>query len=323
MPLDAEQLPVLRARRHLERQAPVGRRDLDRRPERGLVEAHRQLEHEVVAAALEELRALDTGDHEEVARRRAAPAGLAFALQPDLRPVLHPGRDRDAVALRAPLAARAVAGRAGRVDDGADASTVRARLLEGEKPLRARDDTAAVAPRAGLRSGSGRRAGAVAGVAGELERHRHRHLQAAQRVVERHPHLDLDVGAALAAVRFGAAAPAAAEEAAEEVAEVEVGEVDVGGTRAAVAGAEGVVLLALVRLAQHVVGLLDLLELRLRRRVARIAVGVVLTRELAIRLLQLVGRGVLGDTERRVVGGRHDRGGREPTRPRRTRAGPR
>ena len=81
--LHAQQLAVLRAGRDLDRDAAVGRRDLDRRAERGLVERDRHLEHEVVAAALVQLRRLDARDDEEVARRRAALAGLALALELD------------------------------------------------------------------------------------------------------------------------------------------------------------------------------------------------------------------------------------------------
>src|SRR5205814_3325437 len=60
---------------------------------------------------------------------------------------------------------------------------------------------------------------------------------------------------------------------------------------------ERVVLLALLGLGQHVVRRLHLLELRLGRLVARIAVRVVLPRELAVGLLDLVGRRVLRNAE--------------------------
>ena len=72
---------------------PSGRRDLDLGAERGLGERDRHLEHEVVAAALVELRRLDARDDVEVAGRRAAAAGLALALQLDLRAVLDARRD--------------------------------------------------------------------------------------------------------------------------------------------------------------------------------------------------------------------------------------
>ncbi len=65
----------------------------------------------------------------------------------------------------------------------------------------------------------------------------------------------------------------------------------------------GVVLLALLGIAEHVVGLGDLLEARLRLLVVRVAVGVVLTRELAVGLLDLLGGRLLVDPERLVVVG--------------------
>ena len=64
-----------------------------------------------------------------------------------------------------------------------------------------------VALRAAHRRGPGRGARAVARVAGELELHRHRHLGAAQRVLEGRAHLDLDVVAALPALGLLLAAP--------------------------------------------------------------------------------------------------------------------
>ena len=72
-----------------------------------------------------------------------------------------------------------------------------------------------------------------------------------------------------------------------------------GGERTGAA----VVLLALLRVAQHVVGLGDLLEARLCLLVVRVAVGVVLAREFAVGLLDLLGRRFLVDPERLVVVG--------------------
>ena len=53
-------------------------------------------------------------------------------------------------------------------------------------------------------------------------------------------------------------------------------------------GAELVVLLALLGVAEHLVGLVDLLELRLGGLVAGVHVGMVLAGELAVRLLDLL-----------------------------------
>src|SRR5262249_62233127 len=86
------------------------------------------------------------------------------------------------------------------------------------------------------------------------------------------------------------------EQAAEDVAQVaEVPDVEALAEgeaavrpRPPVLRAEAVVLLPLLRVGEDVVGALDLLEALLRGGVARIRVRVVLARELAVRLLDLV-----------------------------------
>src|SRR5262249_1515989 len=147
-------------------------------------------------------------------------------LQLDLGAVAYARRDLDAIALRPPLPAGAVTRRARRLDDRAHPAAVRARLLQRKESLRGRDHPGAVALRAALRCGSRCGARAVTGVAGKLERDRHRRLQALERVLERDTNLDLDVRAALPALRLLAASAAAPEETAEDVAEIEVAEIE-------------------------------------------------------------------------------------------------
>ena len=65
--------------------------------------------------------------------------------------------------------------------------------------------------------------------------------------------------------------------------------------------AEPVVGLTLARVGKHLVGLFDLLELFLRILAVRVAVGVKLHGELAVRLLDLVVRGVFRQAEHFVV----------------------
>src|SRR5205085_783739 len=143
-------------------------------------------------------------------------------------------------------------------------------------------------------------AGAVAGVAGELELHRHRRLHAAQRILERHAHLDLDIVPALPAALRLRTATAAVEETAEEISEIEVAEVERRPARprtaadATVRRPEAVVLLSLLRVGEDVVGALHLLEALL---VPRALVRVHLANELAVGLLDLVRSGVLGDAQ--------------------------
>src|SRR5204863_9979425 len=107
--LDAEQRPVLGAALDLQSHRPIRRRRLNLGAECRLGEGDRQLDDEVVSAALVHLRRLDARDDEEVARLAAVEAGLAFALEADAGAVLDAGRDLDRVALRPLLAAGAVA----------------------------------------------------------------------------------------------------------------------------------------------------------------------------------------------------------------------
>src|SRR6266404_831010 len=105
-------------------------------------------------------------------------------------------------------------------------------------------------------------------------------------------------------------ARAAAEDAAEQVADVEAAEVEVAevdvrsarGTGPPVLRAVAVVLLALLLIGKHVVGRLHFLEALLGLLVARVPVGMMLTRELPVRLLDLVLRRVLRNAEAVVEG---------------------
>src|ERR671931_61973 len=332
LPFDPQQGSVLRAGLDLQRDRSVGRWDLDGRAERGLREEDRYVDDEVVAPPLVELRRLDPGDDVEVTGLPARVPRLALALEPDAGPVFDAGRDLDRVALRPALAPGAAATRTRILDHGAVAVTPRARLREGEEALALRDDTAPLALGADLRRRPRLRAGAVALGARGLERDRNLRLDAPERVLEREADLHLDVAPALAARLRAAGAAPTAEEPAEEVAEiaevvdVEVAEVDVRALEAAAAvrGAEPVVLLPLLGIREQVVRTLHLLEPLLRAGIPRVPVRVVLARELAVGLLDLVGRGAFGDAEglvRALRRGRH----RSPSWPqqRRAQAGPR
>src|SRR4029077_1791601 len=127
------------------------------------------------------------------------------------------------------------------------------------------------------------------GVAGQVELYGDRHLGPAERVLERDAHVALDVVAPLPARLLLRASPAI-EQPAEDVAEIEVAEVERRAARRtaepAVRRPDGVVLLALLRVGEHVVRRLHLLEALL---IAWVPVGVHLADELAVRLLQLVG----------------------------------
>src|SRR5690606_33153011 len=167
---------------------------------------------------------------------------------------------------------------------------------------------------AGARRRARPRAGAGARRARRLARQVDGGRDAAGGVLERQVQLGLEV-----APPVGAGAPAgpraragAAEQATEDVAEVaQVLEPEAAGPCAgAPAGetcahgpeaADLVVLLALLGVADHVVGGRDLLEALLGGLVARVGVGVVLARELPVGVLDLLLGGGLADPEDSVV----------------------
>jgi hypothetical protein len=192
-----------------------------------------------------------------------------------------------------PLAAGAAALVARRLDHSAVAAAPRARLREREQPLALRPDAPTLALRTDRRRGAGPGTRAAALAARRLELDRDARLDALERVLERQVDGDLGIVAALPARRLLLAAAAPVEDPAEEVGQVDVAEVEtrpgaLAGT--AVRLAVAVVLLPLLRVREHVVGGLDLLEPRLGSGVTRILVRVELLDELAVGLLQL-GRG--------------------------------
>src|SRR6185503_15001681 len=159
------------------------------------------------------------------------------------------------------------------------------------------------------------RSGAAALRARDRQLDGHLRLGSAQRVIERETHLGLDVGATHRLLprttSGGAAAEDVAEASPEDVAEVEVAEVDVDAAwarprrAAAVRRAEAVVCLPLLGVREDVVRGLHLLEALLGALVPLVRVRVELARELAVRLLDLVGRRALLDAERVVERLRH------------------
>ena len=320
---------ALRARRHAQLLAPVERRDLDVRPADRLRDRERDLDLEVVAATMEDRRGTDVRDHVEVARRAAVAPSLALAGEPHARALLDPGRDVHAVLLDRALRAAARTRRARLVNHGAGAVAARARLRDREQALTLGLDAAALALRADLRLRAGLGARAATGRARRGGRHRQRDLRALHRLCERDRDLGLQVAAALLArpASPGRRARPATEEVGQDVAEAADVEAEAGAlagraARPAAAHPEhaaAVVLLALLRVAQDVVGRLDLLEALLGLLVAGIAVRVVLARQLAVGLLDLLGRGLLVDPEDlvRVHPATTTRAGRRTSSPRR------
>ena len=265
----------------------------------------RDVDFQVVAAAAEDRRLAHARYRVEVARRPTAAPGFSLPGQPHPAAVANAGRDVDLVALDLARLPAAAASRARVLDLGAGPAALGAGMRDREEALALADDAAALAARAHRRRRSGLRARAAAGRAGRRDRHGDRHLRALHRLVERNVDLGLEVAAALRPV--ARAPPGAGRAGAEQVGEdvPDPAEAAESGCarpeRARVEAAEDpatrVVLLALLGVGQDRVGLLDLLEPLLGALVALVAVGVVLARELAVGLLDLVLGGLLVDAE--------------------------
>src|SRR5215218_6608959 len=310
---DPEGAAVLGAGRHLEGDRAVQGRHLELGPQGGLGEGHRHGDGQVLAAAPEQGVRGDPDLDDQVAGGGAGLARLALALEPDGGAVVDPGGDPDPQLAAADLAAAAVAGRAGVVDHRAATLAGRAGAGEAEQALVAGDRAATVTGRAGPGQGAGLGPGAEAGVAGRRAAQLERDGGAAHGLLEAESDLALDVAAAPGR---GLRGPAAAEQVAEQVAEAaQVLDPDPGAAgeaapaarepaeAAAAERARGqqpaglVVLGPLLGVGQHRVGPPDLLEPLLRRLVTLVGVGVVLLGELAVGLLDLGRRRVLGDAE--------------------------
>src|SRR6266516_2334864 len=313
----------LRARRDAQRDRAVQGGHPQRRTERGLGVGHRHGQSEVVAAAPKQVVRVDVDRDEQVAGRAAASAGHALA--PDAKPRTvtdaggYPHVDR--AGLRRDARAEAVG--AGVVDDLARAAAVAARLAEPERTLVAADESRAAAGRADVRTGAGPGAAAVAGPAGTGSGQLQRKHRTVHGLVESETYRRLDIGASRRPdVALAARGRPAGEQAAEDVAEPagpgagtateEVRHVErraagrpAGEPAAEAAPAEQcprlVVLLAAAGVGEHVVRLGHVLELGLGVGVTRVLVGMQLTSELAIGLLDVGGRGVLGYAQRFVV----------------------
>ena len=254
---------------------------------------------QVRAFAVEKVVAAHRQEHVEVARRAAARAGLALAREADARAVLDARRDVDLQRLVSAHAALARADLARLVDDLSRAMAGVAGALDGEEALLRAQPSAALAGRALLRLGAGFRARAMAGLAGDRAGHAHGGVGAGKGLFEGDLEIEPKVLAAHVAAPAGPPASAAAEHVLEDVAEhgaeietLRAVEAAGAGARAhaAVEGGRSVAVIgrALVGILQDVVGVIEFLELLLGVLVAGIAIGVILHRELAIRLLQVV-----------------------------------
>ena len=279
-------------------------RGLDGAAERGLGHRDRDLAVDIELVALEPGVGLDRDDDVEVSGRSALGACHAAPGDPEGLAVVDAGGDRqlEGGLLLDHAGAAAAAARAG--DHLALAVAARARGLHGEEALAVDDLTLAVAGRAGLRLGAGCRPAAIALLTGVAPRDRHLALDAGDGLRERDDDAGLEVRAAL-----GAAATPTASEVAEQVPEQvpEAAEDLVRALEAAKAGPRRPVVavlveeLALAVVAEDLEGLGGLLEALLRLGVPRVAIRVVLHRQLAIGALDVRRDGASLDAQNLVI----------------------
>ena len=256
---------------------------------------------------------LDLDRHQQVARRSALRPGIAPAREPQKIIGRHAGRSLDRDLLVAPQATLAVALIAPALDDPAIAAALRAGAHAHELTEHGalnRSDFAGPGARA---AGDGNRAGLGAApftaLAALEEPHAERFLCPCRGLGESdsEPHSDIAAasrsGAAslLEEIPKGASATKLAHEDVEGVGEVESAH---PGARAGAAADSGfavpIVEVPLLRIAQHLISLRDGLEPGLGV-VRVVAVGMILHRQLAVGLLDLLGARLPGDSQHVVV----------------------
>ena len=264
---------------------------LDGAAERRLHHADRHLAVDVELVALKAGVGFDRHHHIEIAGRAALGAGHPATGDAQRLTVVDAGGDRqlERRLLLDHAGPAAVAARRG--DHLALAVTARAGGLHREEALAVDHLALAVARGARLRLGPGRRAAAVALLAGVATRHGDLPLDARHRLRERDHDAGLEVGAAARTAAAAARKAQVAEQVPEQV--PEAAKDLVGPLEAAKAGPRRplvpvlVIQLALVVVAQDLERLGRLLEALLGLLVPRIAVRVVLHRQLAIGALDV------------------------------------
>ena len=268
--------------------------------------AHRHFDDYVVILAYEEVVLLDVDHHVEVARRSAAPSGLALAAQLQARSVVDAGRNPYRERLGTADASLALALGAGVGDDRALAAALAAGGGDGKEALLGADLSGAAAIGAGASAlGAAARTASGAGVAGRQALELDDFFGAARGFLE----LDFEVVAQVVAApraRAGASA-SGAEEIAENVGEdflEALGEFEAEAV--ALRSLEGgvtvaVILRATFRVGQHLVGFVEFLEALLGLLVAGIAVGMKLDREAAVGFLEIFLAGAAVDSENLVI----------------------
>src|SRR5271165_607063 len=273
--------------------------------------AQRHANQDVRAVALEQRVRPDANMHIEIARRSTLPASLAFAREADELAILNPRRNRHLKRALALDGAGTVADAARVAHHAPGAAAGRTGPLDQEETLL----------RAHLAGALARLARVIASVlvfrpcsgarlADDARLYPERGLDAGERFGQ----VDLDSLPDIGAGPRAPAAPPSAHELAEHLIE-DVAEAArrlestleaeaAGAARATLLErrmAETIIGRALLFVLQHVVGLAHFLEASLGLLVAGIAVGMVLHRELAVRLLEIFAARVSRDPQGRII----------------------
>ena len=271
-----------------------------RRPGHG----QRQADQQIGALALEQLVRLQRHMHIQISVRRPGAARLPFAGQTDTGAILHAGGNGYLQRALALHGAQALTNPAGIAYHPTGAAAGRAGPFDHEEALLRAHLALAVAGAAGqVGTRLIGRSGAIARLARQPGRYPQIGLGAGKRIAQADLDLRTQVRAATrAATRTVSPAGELAEHLVEDIAEpAAIGEVEPASTRAAVL-LEGrmaipVVGRPLLLVLQNVIGLVQFLEPGLRCLVVRIAVGMVLHSQLAVRFLQVIRAGVARHTQ--------------------------
>src|SRR5262245_16780824 len=306
---DPERRSGLRPRWDRERLPAIEGGDEDFAAERERREVDRDLAVEIVAVTLTERVFLNVNHDVEIAGWAAAGACLAFRRQAKTLAGRDARRDPHAELLFLLNPAGAATGLTRLRDDRARTTTLPARSRDREESLLISKLAASMALRTGRRRRTGRRATSSAGFTGLLPWNLDRRFRALGRLLER----DLEVVAQVRTTLRPASSPASGAEdiaKAEDVSEpaedvLEPGEgarIETAGCSAAETGVpEAVVHVPLVGIDEDRVGLSRFLEAFFRSRIAGIAIGMELERELAVRALDLLVGRRAGDAEHFVI----------------------
>src|SRR5690606_2442129 len=301
--IDLEHIARLHARAHLEVDGAIEAVDRRRRAENRVGHRHLERREQVVAVAAEHGVHVDVNLDVQVAVRAAGGADLAGSGELQTQARLDTGRDVEANGAARAHATLAATRGAGVLDAGAVALAGSTRGLRDDVTQQAAHLALHVTGSAtditarGL--GTGLAARAVAGLAENRGVDVDIAVGAEDDVAEAERQTHERVFAALTTrTRATAARSATAtEEGLENVAEATESATSEAAHRVV---ATHVVTTALLRVAQHFIGVRDVLEL-FRSFGRRVHVGVQLARKLAVSLLDLVSRGLTRDSEYVVV----------------------